>query len=61
MLILPLTVTFSIVALLLAFEYTKPTTAENPKLKQNDLFVELDTGDAYYWNEATQSWIIVGG
>ena len=40
---------------------TKPTTANNPKLKQNDLFIELDTGDAYYWDEATQNWIIVGG
>ena len=39
----------------------KPTTANNPKLKQNDLFIELDTGDAYYWDEATQNWIIVGG
>lgn len=37
----------------------KPTNADNPKLKINDLFIELDTGDAYYWDGL--SWQIVGG
>lgn len=33
---------------------TKPTDAN-----VNDLFIELDTGDAYYWDGLT--WQIVGG
>ena len=37
----------------------KPTNADNPKLKINDLFIELDTGDAYYWDG--ENWQIVGG
>ena len=36
----------------------KPTNEDNPKLKINDLFIELDTGNAYYWT-GTQ-WKIVG-
>ena len=37
----------------------KPTNLDNPKLKVNDLFIELDTGDAYYWDG--ENWQIVGG
>lgn len=37
----------------------KPTNAENPKLKVNDLFIELDTGDAYFWDG--EGWQLVGG
>ena len=38
---------------------TKPTNVTNPKLKVNDLFIEFDTGDAYYWDGS--DWQIVGG
>jgi hypothetical protein len=37
----------------------KPTNIDNPKLRVNDLFIELDTGDAYFWNGL--DWQIVGG
>ena len=33
---------------------TKPTD-----VKLNDLFIELDTGDAYYWDGS--AWQIIGG
>ena len=33
---------------------TKPTDA-----KINDMFIELDTGDAYYWDGLT--WQVIGG
>ena len=34
---------------------TKPTTG----LNVNDLFLELDTGDMYYWDGS--DWVKVGG
>ena len=37
----------------------KPTNVTNPRLKINDLFIELDTGDAYYWDGS--DWQVVGG
>lgn len=33
---------------------TKPTD-----VKINDMFIELDTGDAYYWDGLT--WQVIGG
>lgn len=37
----------------------KPTNIDNPKLKVNDMFIELDTGDAYFWDGS--AWQVVGG
>lgn len=38
---------------------TKPTNIDNPKLKVNDMFIELDTGDAYFWDGS--AWQVIGG
>ena len=42
---------------------TKPTVANCAKEIPPDMsiFVELDTGDAYYYKKATDTWAVVGG
>lgn len=41
----------------------KPTVANGAKeiAPHLSIFVELDTGDAYYYNAETDSWNIIGG
>ncbi len=42
----------------------KPTTAtvasEKDLVPDHSIFVELDTGDGYYYDKATDTWIIIG-
>lgn len=41
----------------------KPTVANGAKesIPDMSIFVEFDTGDAYYYNSSTDTWNIVGG
>ena len=39
--------------------FGKSTDTKPTDVNLNDLFIELDTGDAYYWDGL--SWQIVGG
>lgn len=34
----------------------KPVPSEGNRFTANDIYIELDTGDAYFWDEATSDW-----
>ena len=39
--------------------YGKSTDTKPTDVNVNDMFIELDTGDAYYWDGL--SWQVIGG
>lgn len=41
----------------------KPTVANgaNEAIPDMSIFVELDTGEGYYYNKTTDTWITIGG